>query len=153
MNAQRLLIAYLLLCIPLRSFAQTDSSSGPSTTRLIIVGTGSAAIVVGADHQNYNSWWKGERSKFHWPGYEGYALGADKFGHAYFSFVTSDLMNRSFLWAGIRDGSAQLYGGALSLLFETYVEIEDGFTPAQGFSIGDEAADLLGASLPYLRRH
>ncbi len=131
--------------------AQTDSVQSPSTERLIIIGAGSAAIITTSHIQNYNAWWKGERSAFHFSEDETYALGADKFGHAYFSFVVSDVIGKAFQWAGLPRKKALLYGGGMSLLFETYVEIEDGFTKKQGFSIGDECADLIGAAFPYAR--
>lgn len=62
-------------------------------------------------------------------------------------------MSRSFVWAGVRPSTASLYGGALSLAFQIYVETEDGFTPSLGFSIGDMVANMTGAVYPLLQYH
>jgi hypothetical protein len=131
--------------------AQTDSVQSPSIERLLVIGAGTTAAITASHLQNFNSWWKGERSAFHLSGSEGYTLGIDKIKHMYCSYVISDLMGKAFGWAGVQAKKALLYGGGMSLLLATYVEIGDGFTKRQGFSIGDECADILGAALPFAR--
>ncbi|MBI5216650.1 MAG: DUF2279 domain-containing protein [Ignavibacteriae bacterium] len=116
----------------------------------LVVGA-SAGIITVAHLQNYNSWWKGERSPFHLDNDENANLYADKFGHFLFSYVASDIMTQSFYWSGMKQQNAALLGGGIALAFQLYVEIEDAFHPNLGFSIGDGVADIAGAAIPFLR--
>ena len=117
--------------------------------RFAFVTCGTAGIITTAHLQSYNSWWKNERSAFRIHDEGGYALGADKLGHFYFSNLTSDILGRSYEWAGVENSF--LIGACIAFAFELYVEIEDGFTKKLGFSPGDFGADVVGAAYPYLR--
>jgi hypothetical protein len=128
-----------------------SSQSEVHPERLAIVLSGSALILTAAHIQNYNSWWKGERSRFHFSDGGIRTLSADKAGHFYFTYVSSDLLNRSFYWAGVERSKSLLYAAAISLSFQLYVETEDGFTKALGFSGGDALADIAGALYPTLQ--
>ncbi len=133
------------------SFAQVRDTSKVNTFRLGLVIGASAVILTLAHLQQYSSWWKGELTKFHFKDDFNQVLQADKLGHAYFSYLISDLLGRSLQWSGVEKNSALIWGGIGSLLFQTYVEIEDGFRPNLGFSVSDEIANFIGASFPYAR--
>lgn len=136
---------------PLQEDSSHIHSGGVKPERAILVLGAYSALVTGAHLQNYNSWWKGERGAFHF-GEDGvYALGADKLGHFYFTMVGSDVVGHSLVWAGVESATAFFYGGAASLAFQMYVEIEDGFTKALGFSVGDAITDIFGAAYPLLQ--
>ncbi|HYQ87027.1 MAG TPA: DUF2279 domain-containing protein [Bacteroidota bacterium] len=128
-----------------------SSSAGVNSARLAIVCAGTGALIVGAHLQNYDSWWKGARGPFHLSVDDAYPLGADKCGHILFSYYAADAIGRSFAWSGLGAEHALMYGGLTAFAFQTYVEIEDGFHPDIGFSIGDLAADAFGAVLPILQ--
>ena len=68
-----------------------------------------------------------------------------------FTYISGDIMSRSFEWSGVQTHDALLYGGGLALLFQLYVEVEDGFHPDLGFSIQDGIADVAGAAFPLLQ--
>lgn len=119
--------------------------------RLGIVIGGAVGIVTIAHVQNYNSWWKGTTSSFHFGDDGTKYLHADKLGHFMFTYVASDMMGHSFVWAGLQQRTAFLYGGGLALAFQTYVEIEDAFHDDLGFSTGDQIANTLGAAMPLLQ--
>ncbi len=152
-------IAIVLLFAVTRIQAQTDSSfqANPDTTisplRLPLVIGVSAGIVTIAHIQNYNSWWKGELVPFHICHDEFASLHADKAGHFLFSLAASDLISKSFQWAGFERREAMLWGAGLSTAFQLYVEVEDGFHPDLGFSVGDAIADISGAVFPLLQDH
>jgi len=112
---------------------------------------GTAGIVSTAHLQNYNSWWHGERGRFHLGEDGTQYLHADKWGHFFFTYVTSDIISRSLIWSGVPKGEAFWYGGGIATAFQLYVEIEDAFHPELGFSLGDAFADLAGAVLPALQ--
>ncbi|MBI3195682.1 MAG: DUF2279 domain-containing protein [Ignavibacteriae bacterium] len=142
--------------IPSTRFPMIDSElvqKEISPFRFGLVIGASAGIITLAHLQNYNSWWKGERSPFHFDNDENASLYADKFGHFYFSFIASDIISRSFLWSGLHERNAALLGGGIALAFQLYVEVEDAFHPNLGFSPGDGVADAVGAAIPLLRYH
>lgn len=122
-----------------------------SPLRFTLVSAASMGILTLAHVQNYSSWWKGEMVPLHLCRDEAASLHADKFGHLHFTYIVSDLLHRSFLWSGIGSDNSFLYAGALAFGFQLYVEIEDGFHPTLGFSLGDILADATGAVFPYLR--
>jgi hypothetical protein len=125
------------------------SASDNQSWRLPVVIGGAAAIVVAAHLQNYDSWWKGERSAFHYATVDdAYPLGADKLGHCYFTYLATDIIGNSFVWAGVERRRAFVYSGSLALAFQLYVEVEDGFTKSLGFSPGDAVSDIIGAAYP-----
>ncbi len=140
--------------------SQTDSllqtkieTTAVSPLRLAVVVTSSAGIVTVSHLQNYNSWWKGDLVPFHICHDEFASLHADKYGHFLFALAASDIMGRSFQWAGVEHQRAMLYGAGLSLAFQLYVEVEDGFHPELGFSVGDMIADISGAAFPLAQEH
>ena len=133
----------LLICIFAFnvSFSGMNDSSKVNPYRLgLVLGT-AVGVFTAAHLQQYSSWWKGELTKFHFRDDFNQVLSADKFGHAYFSFLISDLLGRSLQWAGVKKSSAFIWSGVGSLLFQTYVEVEDGFRPSLGFSISDEVSN------------
>lgn len=145
--------AWFLICsfIFNVSFSSVSDSSKVNPYRLgLVLGT-AVGVFTAAHFQQYSSWWKGELTKFHFKDDFNQVLGADKFGHAYFSFLISDLLGKSLKWAGVEKSSAFIWSGIGSLLFQTYVEVEDGFRPSLGFSVSDEVSNIIGAFLPYVR--
>ena len=121
--------------------------------RLGLVVGGTAGLIVTAHFQNYNSWWKGTHGPFHLSVDDAYSLGADKCGHLIFSYIAADVIGRSLNWSGIERNKALQYGGIISFAFQLYVEVEDGFHPELGFSIGDVAVNGIGAAFPLLREN
>lgn len=133
---------------PVKNDAGDSVRSDIDQDRLALVLAGTAGIVAAAHLQNQNSWWKGDIGPFHL-GEDGTPyLHQDKLGHFYFTYLSSDLIGRSFTWAGVERGNSLWYAGGIALAFQTYVEIEDGFHPELGFSAGDELANILGAGWP-----
>jgi hypothetical protein len=141
-------------------FTQAENNSDTSQQqdtvvplRVVLVTGAAAGVLVLAHVQNYNSWWKGTRSDFHFGEDGTYAIGADKLGHFLFTYYSSDILGRSLAWAGIPHERALLYGGSAALAFQLYVEVEDGFHPELGFSVQDGIANFAGAVYPFLQYH
>src|SRR5512140_1138178 len=63
------------------------------------------------------------------------------------------VFSRSLLWANVEREPALIWGAAGSSLFQTYIEIEDGFSAYWGFDRVDFAADLLGAWYPVVQEY
>jgi hypothetical protein len=102
-----------------------------------------------------NLWWKGEKSDFHfdWDHDWRYSLGADKLGHAYFPYLTTNIYSQAFVWSGIDTTTSLWLASSLALTYQTYIEIRDGFSKEWGFSWGDCAANVLGASYPLVQHY
>ncbi len=135
---------------------QKDSTKSEQVDYLkfsLITGITLGGIAAGHLIQ-YSLWWNGERSKFHFNWHQDWVhdLGSDKFGHFYFSYLVTDVYSQAFEWSGFDKQKSLIYACSLSLLYQTYVEIIDGFTANLGFSWGDFSADLLGAGYPLLQQ-
>ena len=103
-----------------------------------------------------NGWWKdGFTGSFHtvdegWFGQDTYAGGADKAGHAYFTYTGARLFTRVFEAIGNDPGRALRLGAWTSLGVMTGVEIIDGFSKKFRFSMEDVVANAAGAAFAVL---
>ncbi len=171
----RVLQIALLACLAAESlFAQTDSSSIITLRKAVIlqddqklsvtdtsnidpvrftIVTGTVAASIAAIHiYQTNGWWQGNRAPFHFQEDLTYGRSVDKLGHFYSGNVISFILRRSYHWAGFSDEAALYWGSAGSLLFQTYVELEDGFS-TWGFDRVDFASDVAGAAWPIAQYH
>jgi hypothetical protein len=138
--------------------AKTDSAAkGIDCGRLALVsGTLATSIVVIHFYQQ-SGWWNDNRAPFHFQEDLVYGLSVDKIGHFYGAYLLEFFIGRSVEWANVPEETALWIGSGGALLFQTYVEIEDGFS-TWGFDRVDFASDVGGAAwpvaryyLPYLR--
>lgn len=95
-----------------------------------------------------NSWWAGQRGRFHFQNDWEYAKSADKFGHFFDGALIQSIYRGALEWSGFSPTASVWLGAAFSLAYMTDIEIEDGFATDWGFSPGDEAANLTGALYP-----
>lgn len=98
-----------------------------------------------------NSWWSDERGSFRFHNDWDYALGADKFGHFFGGYAITQIFTSAFDAANFEQDQIYLYSALFTIAFQTYIEIEDGFSPEWGFSPGDAIANVLGASYRYMQ--
>ncbi len=71
-------------------------------------------------------------------------MGMDKCGHAFSGYFQTDLVYQGARWAGMPKYRALLWGSAISTLFQTSIELMDGFQEQWGFSWADVGANCLG---------
>jgi hypothetical protein len=74
-------------------------------------------------------------------------LQMDKAGHMTAAYQLGKIGINVFRWAGIGGNRAIWQGGLSGLLFLTGMEMFDGFSTDYGFSLADQAANILGASV------
>jgi hypothetical protein len=163
---QNLLLAVLLsftlsILDPLPLRAQSDStasaSAGEDTTRInptklaIVVG-GLAGTIAAIHIYQSQGWWKDNRTSFHFQEDLKYGLNVDKLGHFYGAMTSAWIFKKSFIWANVPDTAALWWGSGAALLFQTYVEVEDGFS-TWGFDRVDWASDLAGAAYPVAQHY
>jgi hypothetical protein len=103
-----------------------------------------SATVVGLDR----AWYAGyPRSRFHffddWNGWRQ----MDKMGHAFTAYFESRWVGEMYVWAGVAERKAAYIGAGAGLLFQTSLEMLDGFSSAWGFSWGDMAFNTVGSGL------
>jgi uncharacterized protein YfiM (DUF2279 family) len=112
-----------------------------------VVGT-EGALYAGSLIGLSQLWYKDyDHSSFHFFNDNSEWLQMDKAGHA----VTSYYIGRAGIdlleWSGAERKKAAWYGGALGSVYQTTIEILDGFSEGWGFSAGDLAANTLGSAL------
>jgi hypothetical protein len=137
------------------SFGTFDHLSDTTSIHPVRFGivTGSVAATIAAIHiYQTNGWWQNNRTSFHFQEDLVYGRSVDKFGHFYGGITAAFILRKSFQWAGLSDEASLYWGSGGSLLFQTYVEIEDGFSK-WGFDRVDFASDFAGAAWPILQYH
>ncbi|MCW3085505.1 MAG: hypothetical protein JWP12_2871 [Bacteroidetes bacterium] len=116
--------------------------------RLAIV-LSSEAVLYGGSLYGLNTLWYKDypRSAFHFFNDNDEWLQMDKVGHMttsyYIGRVGIGLMN----WTGLKRKKAIWYGGMLGSLYQTTIEVLDGYSSQWGFSLGDFAANTAGSFL------
>ncbi len=119
--------------------------------KLAALGTAYAATLVTLHIIQHNAWWK-VPGPFQVVEDWNFALQVDKAGHIYGGYLMSYLCGELLLAAGSDPPTAARWGSLLGLLYQTYVEVEDGFSRDWGFSPSDAVANFLGAYW-YLAQH
>ncbi len=95
-----------------------------------------------------NAWWKGIRGPFNIRDDWDYACQLDKAGHFFGGMITARTVTECYYWTGVDRNTSLWIGAACGAAWQTYVEIEDGFSRDWGFSPTDFASDILGAFYP-----
>ncbi len=129
-----------------------DTLAGIDRTRLIIVGGAMAGAMVGIHLYQESGWWKHNRAPFHFREDLTYGRSVDKIGHFYGTALWAFSLRKVLGWARVPDRQAMYLGSAGAFLFQTFVEVEDGFS-AWGFDRVDFLSDLGGALWPIGQHH
>jgi hypothetical protein len=122
-------------------------TAGINKTKLAIVGGTALGIMAGIHVYQTNGWWKDNRRSFHFQEDLKYGLSVDKLGHFYGASVGTFIISRALRWADFSESSSLLWGAGVAALFQTYVEVQDGFS-TWGFDRVDFAANIGGAFYP-----
>ena len=154
-TAAGMILAAGLLLLPAPVLAGPDPDAVPSGQRwknaAVIGGIGITVGIYGA-----NGWWKdGFSGSFRtvdegWFGRNTYAGGADKAGHAFFTYAGARLFTRGFEALGNDPGRALRLGAWTSLGVMTGIEVLDGFSKKFRFSMEDAVANAAGAAFAVL---
>ena len=147
---QWFLIPCFLVIYDLNIAQEIYSSNADSTTiferRQNLIKYGGAATYGLASYWLYNNWYKNfEQSGFHFFDDYGQWENVDKLGHMQASYMQTDLIHHSLIWAGWSEEKTLLSSAFISLGFQTTVEIMDGFSEEWGFSWSDFVSNILGA--------
>jgi uncharacterized protein YfiM (DUF2279 family) len=71
----------------------------------------------------------------------------DKLGHVWTSWHITRIVGGYGRWAGLSPSESALFGGIVSTVFQTQIEVSDSFSKAYGFSRTDALANLVGSAV------
>ena len=95
----------------------------------------------------YNTWYRQfEQESFHFFDDWGEWENIDKYGHLYTSYFQGVLCYKGAKWTGLSESQSILTGILCASLFQTTIEVMDGFSAEWGFSWSDMAANAAGIS-------
>ena len=113
-------------------------------TIAIVNVAGYSAAMVGL----YSAWYKDyPQSKFHTFNDDAEWKGMDKIGHAYSAYAESKASMELWRWTGIERKKRILIGGFSGAIYQTTIEVLDGFSSEWGWSWGDFTANIFGSGL------
>jgi len=123
-----------------------DVSPVPNKARIHLINYSIAAIYPASMVWLYTQWYKDyPQSSFHFFNDNGEWNQMDKFAHMWDAYSVSKPIMKLFYWSGMSKKKSALYGTGIAYLFQTTVEVFDGFSSEWGFSPGDAIANTLGA--------
>jgi len=131
---------------------RTADTTGIDGARLAIVIGGLASAIAAVHIYQSQGWWNDNRSSFHFREDLSYGLSVDKLGHFYGAIAGAFIVRKSFLWTNMPYVEALWWGSATALMFQTYIEIEDGFS-TWGFDRVDFAANVAGVAYPVAQHY
>jgi len=93
-------------------------------------------------------WYKNyDQSSFHFVNDNNYWMQMDKMGHMATSYYGGVVGIKLYQWTGMKSNKAVWIGGLNGTIFNTTIEILDGFSTNWGASVGDLVANSLGSAL------
>lgn len=116
--------------------------------RLNIVIAGNIIAYGGTMVALYNSWYKDyPQSNFHFFNDNKEWLQVDKVGHAYSAYTEGRASMEMWKWTGMSRNKRIWIGGLSGTLYQSAIEVLDGFSSEWGFSWGDYTANIIGSGM------
>lgn len=114
--------------------------------RFALVATTEAALYAGSLIGLNELWYKDyPRSSFHSFNDNEEWLQVDKVGHVITSYYVGRVGTQLYKWSGVKRNKAIWYGGMLGSVYQSTIEVLDGYSSEWGFSWGDFAANTAGS--------
>jgi hypothetical protein len=131
---------------PLRCPAKVSYSPNKKHLALVV---GAEAVLYGGSLIGLNQLWYKDypRSSFHFFNDNEEWLQMDKIGHFTTSYYVGRVGVGLLKWSGVERKKAIWYGGMLGSVYQSTIEILDGYSSEWGFSVGDFAANTAGSFL------
>lgn len=134
-----------ILCIlaPLKA----QDSTAFNKKRFVPIVAAAGITYVGSMYGLYQVWYKDYPSEsFHFFNDNSEWMQMDKAGHYFTAFQLSRISSDVLSWTGTKRKRAILYGTATGFVFQTTIEVFDGFSSEWGFSLGDMTFNTLGCA-------
>lgn len=126
---------------------ESDSARKPNYVLLRGIFTAQSVVYAGSIYGLSKSWYKDPLKKFKVQDDSRDWLQIDKVGHFYTSYQIARHTAALYQKAGLTKKQILIYGAVSGVLFQTPIEILDGFSPEYGFSPGDMVANISGSLL------
>ncbi|MCC6817147.1 MAG: DUF2279 domain-containing protein [Saprospiraceae bacterium] len=144
---------YIFFLINIKSNAQCFSkeffipADSLSIHRVYLSAGFSAAAYSSFSTGLYYAWYrKNELSSFHTFNDWNQWKFMDKAGHMFTTYIQSELIFKGSKWAGLSNQNSMIMALSISNLFQSTIEIMDGFSHQWGFSWSDFGANLMGSA-------
>jgi hypothetical protein len=147
MNTVYKYIVCVLCTFCIRTPLHAQDSTAFKKERFIPVVSAAAITYVGSMYGLYQAWYKDYPSgPFHSFNDNSEWMQMDKAGHYYTAFQLSRISSDVLSWTGSKRKRAIWYGTATGFVFQSTIEVFDGFSTEWGFSLGDMTANTLGCA-------
>ena len=126
----------------------TDIPDTTVPSRVWIMGGFTAGLTAGSLVALNQYWYKDyDKTSFHFfnDGREWQQM--DKIGHAFTAYMTAKYSRELWRWTGIPKKKQIWLGAASSIVYQSVIEVLDGYSSEWGFSWNDIGANLLGTGL------
>lgn len=141
---RNLVFLSLLLCV----FASRGQDSTVNTKRLKTLVVSNSVAYIGGITGLYQLWYRNyPLGSFHFFNDNAEWNQMDKVGHAYSCYQEGMVGIDMLRWAGVENNKAIWIGGSYGLLWQSTIEILDGFSEEWGASLGDIASNFIGTGL------
>jgi hypothetical protein len=124
-----------------------DSLASPNYPALHRIFAAQSVVYLASGYALSKSWYKNPLSDFHFKDDRHVWLQQDKAGHLFTAFQISRYTAEIYRGTGISRNQRILYGALSGFVFQTPIELLDGFSPDYGFSPSDVGANLAGSAL------
>lgn len=124
-----------------------DSLPSPDYRKLHGIFAVQSGVYLGTLYGLSRSWYKNPLTHFHIRDDRHVWMQLDKAGHLFTAFHISRYTSEIYKTTGISRKQQILYGALSGFVFQTPIEILDGFSPDYGFSPSDMVANLAGSAL------
>lgn len=131
----------------LRLFSLQNSPDPDTRRTKILVGTTLGLYPVSM-YWLYTQWYQDyPQSSFHFFNDNAEWEQMDKFGHAWDAYSIAKPLAKCFRWSGYNNKKSALFASGISFLYQTTIEVFDGFSAEWGFSPGDVLCNTSGVAL------
>ncbi len=130
------------------AFCQSDTSRNHpfDKKKLSFVISAEAALYAGSMYGLNELWYKDyPRSSFHFFNDNNEWMQMDKAGHVISAYYIGRVGMGLMKWSGVERKKAIWYGGMVGSVYQSTIEVLDGFSSQWGFSPGDFAANTAGS--------
>jgi uncharacterized protein YfiM (DUF2279 family) len=142
-----LVISFLITNFLSGALSQNDTAH-LNKKRFIPLIAGMSTVYTGSMIYLGHAWYKNNpQMHFHFFNDNAEWLQMDKCGHFTTSFHESVFVVEALKWSGVSKKKAIIFGSFAGLLFQTPIEILDGYSSGYGASWGDELANTTGSLL------
>lgn len=125
-----------------------QKSEIPNKSRLRLLNYSSVGLYSVSMSWLYTQWYRDyPQSSFHFFNDNSEWLQMDKYAHFFDAYSIAKPLTHLYQWAGYDNKKATIYGCGVAFLFQTTVEVFDGFSSEWGFSTGDLACNTGGILL------